>query len=88
MNELKKLFNEYKAAKEEATKADNAYENDPENEELENQFDIAYKNEFNVLEKLSIKIQEVTKNQIDKITARKLIITNLNGLEKLILKLN
>lgn len=60
MKELKKLINELEAAEEKANKADTAWEQDPENENLEKEFDEAYKKEWAAFKKLRNEIQKLT----------------------------
>jgi hypothetical protein len=60
MKELRKLINELEAAEEKANKADAAWEQDPENENLEKEFDAAYKKEWAAFKKLRNEIQKLT----------------------------
>ena len=60
MKELRKLINELEAAEEKANKADAAWEQDPENENLEKEFDEAYKAEWTAFKKLRNEIQKLT----------------------------
>lgn len=82
---LKKLekFEELEAA---ASKADEAYEAEPENAELEAAFDKAYKEEFHAMEELLNGIVALTKWQIDTETAKKMLFTKRAELKKILEK--
>lgn len=87
MNEFKTLWNAYRAAEEKMNIIDKAYELDPENEELETKWDVAYKAEYNAKEQVVEKIIELTAGQVDKKTANMMILTKRENLEALIEKI-
>ena len=66
-----------------ATIADNEYENEPENEEKENAFDIAYKNEYNFFNEVAEEIVKITSGKIELKTAREMLRTKRNELKVL-----
>lgn len=82
---LKKLekFEELEAV---ASKADEAYEAEPENAELEAAFDKAYKEEFQAMEELLNGIVALTNGQIDTETAKKMLFTKRAELKKILEK--
>ncbi len=82
---LKKLekFEELEAA---TSKADEAYEAEPENAELEAVFDKAYKEEFHAMEELLNGIVALTNGQIDTETAKKMLFTKRAELKKILEK--
>ena len=84
MKNLKSLMEALKIAEENANKADAAWENDPESEELEAAFDKAYAKEHEAFKNLVNEIVKVTSGKIDRNTARTMIIKKRNQLEALI----
>ena len=84
---MKKLLKALKIAEMEATKADEAWEADPENEELEAAFDEAYSKEFEARENLAKAIVKTTFGKIDIQTARNMIRIKRMELETLISKM-
>lgn len=84
MTELKKLFLEYREALKEANKADEAWEKDPCNEELEKAFDFAYSKEFDLFQKLQNEIVTISGGKISKGTASAMINGRFEDLEKII----
>lgn len=87
MKEIKTLFTNYEVAEERANKADEAWNNEPENEELEAEFDRAYEAEYNAFEKLVNAISKFTNNQIDTKTAGLMVRTKRNELKAIIEKI-
>jgi len=87
MEELKKLFFEYLKALEEANKADEAWEKDPCNQEKERAFDETYKKEFDLYQRLSHAIVDISLGQISKGTAASMINGRFEDLEKIIEKI-
>lgn len=82
---LKKLekFEELEAA---ANKADEAYQAEPENAELEAAFDKAYKEEFEAMEELLNSITTYTNGEIDKETSKKMLFTHREELKQILEK--
>ena len=64
---MKELLERLKVAEEKADIADREYENDPENEEKEKAFDLAYSEEYKAFEALT---KEIVKGQREKLTHR------------------
>ena len=84
MKNLKDLMKALKIAEENANMADAAWENDPENKDLEITFDKAYAKEHEALENLVDEIVKVTSGKIDQKTARTMVIKKRSQLEALI----
>ena len=84
MMELKRLFEDYREAREKANKADDAWEKDPCSEELENASDLAYNKEFDLFQKLQNEIVTITGGKISKGTASAMINGRFEDLEKII----
>ncbi len=82
---LKKLekFEELEAA---ANKADEAYQAEPENAELEAAFDKAYKEEFEAMEELLNSITTYTNGEIDTETSKKMLFTHREELKQILEK--
>lgn len=66
-----------------ATIADKEYENEPENEEKESAFDIAYKNEYIFFNEVAEEIVKITSGKIELKTAREMLRTKRNELKVL-----
>jgi hypothetical protein len=66
-----------------ATIADKEYENEPENEEKENAFDIAYKNEYIFFNEVAEEIVKITSGKIELKIAREMLRTKRNELKVL-----
>lgn len=81
MDELKKLFFDYKKAVDSANKADNAWEENPCSEELEAEFDRTYRAEFELYEKLLNAIIKIS--GISRGTAATMINSRIEDLEVL-----
>lgn len=84
---IKRLFEELEAAELKANELDEAIENDPENEELENAWNEAYEAEWNASEILINEIVKITNGIIGNMTARKMIGMKRNELKTLISKI-
>ena len=82
---LKKLekFEELEAV---ANKADEAYQAEPENAELEAAFDKAYKEEFEAMEELLNSITTYTNGEIDTETSKKMLFTHREELKQILEK--
>lgn len=81
---MKELFKAYEIAEMKANEADEAFGNDPENEELEAAFDKAYKEEYKAFENLVNAIVEISKGKIENKIARLMIRTKRNELKALL----
>lgn len=81
---LKRLWNEYIKAEEKANAADEAYEMEPENEELEKAFDEAYRAEYKAMEKVAAEMVTFTKGKIDHALACKMVRMQRAAIEDLI----
>ena len=66
---IKDLFKTYEELNQKANEADEAWNNWPENEELEEAFDEAYEKEYEAFENLVTEIERLTNGMIDKQTA-------------------
>ena len=66
---IKDLFKTYEELNQKANEADEAWNNEPENEELEEVFDEAYEKEYEAFENLVTEIERLTNGMIDKQTA-------------------
>jgi hypothetical protein len=81
---LKELFNSYKQSLAQADELEKLYEAEPDNTELETAFDSAYNNNFSDYLTLAQALVNVTNGQIDLNTAKQMIKTQLDRLEKII----
>lgn len=81
---MKELIKVYEIAKANADAIEDAWSNEPENEKLEKAFDEAYREQFTAAENLIKEIVKTTAGAIDEATARKMIITKLDDLKKII----
>ena len=70
---MKQLLEKLKEAERKADAADREYENDPENEEKEKAFDLAYNEEYKAFEALAGAIVKATAGKIDTQTAAAMI---------------
>lgn len=66
---MKELLKRLEAAVEIGNKADEAWENEPENKELEAAFTKAYNTEYRIREELAAEVVTITKGKIDMKTA-------------------
>lgn len=66
---IKDLFKTYEELNQKANEADEAWNSEPENEELEEAFDEAYEKEYEAFENLVTEIERLTNGMIDKQTA-------------------
>lgn len=81
---MKTLFNNYKASLEKVNKLEEAWSKDPESKELEREYDKAYTENFSDYVTLAKALEEITKGAIDFNTAKTMIVTKLDKLEKII----
>ncbi len=70
---MKELLKRLKEAEKKADAADREYENDPENEEKEKAFDLAYSEEYKAFAALAREIVNATAGQMDTHTAAAMI---------------
>ena len=82
---MKKLIEEYENAVKESDAAEKAFEMNPENEENEKVFDLAYEKEFAAFLALANEIQTITKGEINFETAKIMIKTRFEDLKNIIL---
>lgn len=82
--EIKRLFAEYEAEEAKHDKLDEAYENDPENEELEAAWDAQYKVVYSKSEELINAIYSFTAGQIEKKTIHAMLVKYRARLKKII----
>ena len=80
---MKELLKRLAIAEKAADEADQAYEADPENIEKEEAFDRAYEEEYNLYMKAANEIVKITSGKIDFETAKAMIKTKREELEKL-----
>lgn len=85
MENLKNLFNNFVELEAAANAADDAWAEDPENVELEADFDRCYEAEHEALEALINEIVTFTKGEINKKTARTMVMAKRQELELLLL---
>lgn len=85
MENLKNLFNNFVKLEAAANAADDAWADDPENVELEADFDRCYEAEHEALEALINEIVTFTKGEINKKTARTMVMAKRQELELLLL---
>ena len=81
---LKKLWNEYIKAETAANIADEKWNADPENEELEDAFDAAYAAEIEAMNKVAEEIVAFTSGKIDHSLAQKMVRMQRAAIEDLI----
>lgn len=81
---MKNLLNNYKASLAKVNAIETAYENNPEDERLEREYDKAYNDNFSDYIALAEALVEITKGQISFNVAKTMIITKLDKLEKII----
>lgn len=87
MQAIKNLFKKYEIAIMLSDAADKAWENDPENEQAEINFDAAYKKEWDARRELAKAIKEFTKGAIDQITAERMTISKYDELKSLVARI-
>lgn len=80
MLELLKKFEEAEA---ESNRLDALFESDPENEELEKAWDVAYEKEYKILEECVKKIVKFSRGQIGDKTARAMVLTKRDELKEI-----
>lgn len=80
---LKNLYNEYIRKEEISDAADEAWENDYDNEELERAFDEAYKEQAEAMNRVIDGIVEITSGRIDKRTAHTMLLKGRDTLTSL-----
>ena len=81
---IKDLFKTYEELNQKANEADEAWNNEPENEELEEAFDEAYEKEYEAFENLVTEIERLTNGMIDKQTARVMVISKREELKAIV----
>ena len=84
---MKELFEKYLKASERLEEAESAWTEDLMNEDLEEEFDRSYQDAFLLYIELAEKIVEETKGLINLDTAKKIIKTRPNELEKIFSKI-
>ena len=81
---MKNLLNNYKASLAKVNEIETAYENNPEDERLEREYDKAYNDNFSDYIALAEALVVITKGQISFNVAKTMIITKLDKLEAII----
>jgi hypothetical protein len=81
---MKNLLNNYKASLAKVNEIETAYENNPEDERLEREYDKAYNDNFSDYIALAEALVEITKGQISFNVAKTMIVTKLDKLEAII----
>lgn len=81
---IKDLFKTYEELNQKANEADEAWNNEPENEELEEAFYEAYEKEYEAFENLVTEIERLTNGMIDKQTARVMVISKREELKAIV----
>ena len=84
---MKELFKKYEMLEAEANRADDAWGADPENEQLEAEFDRAYQAEHEAFTELVNAIVKLSGGQIEHKTAAMMIRAKRNELKTLIEKI-
>lgn len=84
MERLKRLIQEYYKAEQASNEADTKWEQDPENEELEREFDRTYKAQWELFEALCTEIVCLTEGEIDHKMASYLLRVQRAAIEGLI----
>ena len=87
MQKLKELFNQLESAEAETIRLDSLVEENPEDESLEEEWDTAYKKEYDIKMSLASHIVEMTSEKIDLKTANMMILSKREQLKTLILKI-
>ena len=87
MQKLKELFNQLESAEAETIRLDSLVEENPEDESLEEEWDTAYKKEYDIKMLLASHIVEMTSGKIDLKTANMMILSKREQLKTLILKI-
>lgn len=82
---MKELLKKLNAAELEANRIDELWEADPDNAELEAQWDAAYKTEGAIFAKAVCEIVKITSGQIDRSTAASMLRSKRVEIEKLFL---
>ena len=73
MKDIKELWNEMMEAEKRSDMLDEAWAEDPENEEIEAEWDEAYADYWNSFNAVAAEIERMSRKAIDKVTAAKLI---------------
>ena len=81
---MKELFARWEELNAIANAADEAWAQEPENDDLEKAFDDAYEAEWKAFDELLNAIVELTNGQIDKFTASKMLRSKRNEVKQLI----
>ena len=84
---IKDLLSDLELKEEQANEAEARYDADPENEELEQAFDIAYKREFEAMQELIKGIVKISDGKISPVIARIMVMTQREKLHALCAKL-
>ena len=84
---MKELLKALEEAEKKANEADSAWEKDPENTELEKNFDEAYKAENKAFQAVVEKIVSLTSGRIDKKTASTMLRSRRKEIESLVVRL-
>lgn len=82
---MKELLEKLNSAELEANRIDALWEADPDNAELEAQWDAAYKTEGAVFAKVVSELVKITSGQIDRSTAASMLRSKRTEIEKLFL---
>lgn len=81
MTHFEKVISNYETARELTEKMEKAFENDPMNAKLEEEWDAAYKAEYTAMMELVKEIVKMTNGAIEEKTARTMIITKLDAIK-------
>lgn len=84
--EIKQLLKTYEETNKELASLEIKFDADPENEEIEKEWDALYKTNYNALQAAAELIVITTMNMIDVKTARMMIITKREDLEVILNK--
>lgn len=87
MTNMKQLLTALKAAEEEANKADNMWDADPENDALAAEWTAAYRKQMDAYFALRDEIVKTTRGKIDPKTAGLMIRAKRNELEALVARM-
>ena len=81
---MKELLKKLEEAEKRANAADEAWDNDPENEQLEIEFDEAYNEEWNARKAVINEVVKITNGQIDEKTVNTMLNVKRNELKAII----
>lgn len=85
-NNLVTLFKNYETIKKALNETEEKWENNPENLELEKEFDSLYKQQYIIFDELINELLKIVNNKIEEKVARKMLVENYTNVKNLMLK--